>query len=104
MIKIKLIVTSLVLALGLSSIAYAKNDKEKKLPPGLQKKVGSGKSLPPGWQKKVAVGRVLDQDVYEQGKILLSHSDKGFVTISVEGQLIRVIENTREIVEILDGF
>lgn len=103
MIKIKLIIASLVLTMGVSGIAYAKNEKQKTLPPGLQKKVESGKSLPPGWQKKLAVGEVLSQDVYEHGKILVSDTDKGLVTINVDGKLIRVIEHTREIVEILDG-
>lgn len=104
MIKFKLIATSLVLALGVSSLVYAKNDKDKKLPPGLQKRVGSGNSLPPGWQKKVAVGNVLAQEIYERGKFVVSDPDIGSVTINVEGKFIRVIENTREIVAILDGF
>jgi len=99
--KITGIITIVVFSLCLGGLAYAKNDKEKKLPPGLQKKVQSGKSLPPGWQKKLAVGDILDEKVYKQGKVVMSDSDKGLVTISVEGKLIRVIENTREIVEIL---
>lgn len=101
--KVKSIITIVGLSLSLGGLAYAKNDKEKKLPPGLQKKVESGKSLPPGWQKKLAVGETLGEEVYEQGKIVTSNSDKGLITISVEGKLIKVIENTREIVEILDG-
>ena len=101
--KVKVIITIAIVSLCLGGLAYAKNDKEEKLPPGLQKKVESGKSLPPGWQKKLAVGETLDDEVYKQGKVVVKDSDKGLVTINVEGKLIRVIENTREIVEILEG-
>jgi len=38
--------------------------KQKRLPPGLQKKLARGGALPPGWQKKYAVGQVLPVDVY----------------------------------------
>ena len=41
--------------------------QHKNLPPGLQKKVASGKALPPGWQKKIAAGQSLDYQVYRQG-------------------------------------
>jgi len=103
--KIITVASAVAIALSCSGLAHAKNDKEKNknLPYGLQKKVQSGKSLPPGWQKKLSVGNKLDDDVYEQGKIVVKDSDKGLITVTVEGKLIKVIENTREIVEILDG-
>ena len=93
-----LIITAFML---IAAPASAKNDKEKPLPPGLEKKLKSGKSLPPGWQKKVAVGQVLDAQVYEQAKVILR--DNGLETLNVEGKIIRVLENTREVVEILQG-
>lgn len=102
--KFKTIITIAVISLSLGGLAYAKNDKEKKLPPGLEKKVESGKSLPPGWQKKLAVGETLDEGVYKHGKIVATDSDKGLIMISAEGKLIKVIENTREIIEIMEGF
>ncbi len=93
---------SLIIMLGLSGLSYSKDHKEKGLPPGLQKKSERGQSLPPGWQKKLAVGNVLEDDIYEHGRVIASDR-RGFVTISIEGKLIRLIEDTREIVEILDG-
>ena len=98
--KACLLITTLLICLGMSQVAVSKPDKEKPLPPGLQKKAERGESLPPGWQKKVAVGKTLDLDVYHSGKVI-ARDDKGLVTISVEGGIIKVIENTREIVEIL---
>ncbi|MDX1696090.1 MAG: hypothetical protein R3208_20155 [Ketobacteraceae bacterium] len=97
----RLLLTIFALSLCAGNLAHAKHEKEKQLPPGLQKKVQSGKSLPPGWQKKLETGEVLDDDIYEHGHVV--DRDDGLVTINVEGKLIRVIENTREIVEILEG-
>ncbi len=90
----------LLLACGISTSVYAQKDASKSLPPGLQKNTYQGKPLPPGWQKKLQVGDILDYDVYRQGQIILS-DDKGLVTVRVEGKLIKIIQNTREIVEIL---
>lgn len=92
----------LILFLGFSGWTIAGNGKGQALPPGLQKKVERGGELPPGWQKKLAVGQVLDYDIYRHGKVV-TYGDRGVVTISVDGELIRVIENTFEIVEILGG-
>lgn len=99
----RLAIPVIALCLCFGEVAYAKNDKHNQLPPGLQKKVQSGKSLPPGWQKKLAVGETLDKEVYDHGNIVLKDSDKGLITVNIEGKIIRVIENTREIVEILEG-
>ncbi|GAA4651368.1 hypothetical protein GCM10023116_36520 [Kistimonas scapharcae] len=103
--KTPVLFTALVLSLSVGGLAHAKNDKEKDkgLPPGLQKKVESGKSLPPGWEKKLEVGGKLDKDLYKQGKVVLTNPDKGTVTLELDGKLVRVLKNTREIVDILDG-
>lgn len=87
-----------------SGAAFAKNDKagHNKLPPGLQKKVSRGQPLPPGWQKKLAPGKVMDREVYRQSRIVVPVDSKGLLTVSIEGKLVRVYENTREIIEILD--
>ncbi len=95
----------IALITALVSVAYAesssaKNDKSEQLPPGLEKKVARGEPLPPGWQKKLHVGDTLDYAVYHHGEIIRRDSD-GIVTVSVDGRIIRVIENTREIIEIL---
>ena len=93
----------ILLACALSvGVVSADSGKEKKLPPGLQKKVESGKSLPPGWQKKLEVGAVLDDEVYQQGKVVAKDDERGVVTIEAEGKTVKVIERTREIVEILE--
>lgn len=98
-----MIALSLTLAIGSTGVAMAKNDKEKKLPPGLQKKVQQGKPLPPGWQKKLAVGETLDSEVYEKGKVVKKDEDKGTVTIDVDGEVIKVMEKSRRIIDILNG-
>ena len=100
--KIVAIGISLIMMFGISGISYGKHDNEKSLPPGLQKKSERGQSLPPGWQKKLIVGHVLEDDIYEHGRIVVTDPN-GLVTISIEGRLIRLIKDTREIVEILDG-
>lgn len=100
--KIVVIGLSLIMLVGISGVSYGKNDKEKGLPPGLQKKSERGQSLPPGWQKKLIVGHVLEDDIYEHGRIVATDPG-GLVTITIEGRLIRLIKDTREIVEILDG-
>ena len=39
---------------------------ERRLPPGLGKKVVRGGNLPPGWEKKCVVGETLPTDVYAE--------------------------------------
>ena len=90
----------LIIAVLNSNPLYAKN-KDKSLPPGLQKKVDRGESLPPGWQKKLHKGEVLDYQVYRQGRIVIPVNHEGILTIRVEGKLIRLMESTREILDIL---
>ncbi|MCL1142543.1 hypothetical protein [Shewanella gaetbuli] len=96
---INILMSVAILSLGMSNIAIAKNDKAKELPPGLQKKLQKGQPLPPGWQKKVAVGHVLEQNIYDHRKVISRDGD--FATISIEGEIFKVIENTREIVDII---
>jgi len=90
-------------ALIVCSPAIAKNDKQKSLPPGLQKKVERGEELPPGWQKKIARGEVLDLEVYRHGKILVPADINGISTIKIGDKTIRLIDSTREIIDILDN-
>ena len=44
----------------------------------------------------------LEKDIYDQGKIVATDS-KGLVTISIQGRLVKLAEDTREIVDILNG-
>ena len=99
--KARHFITLLVLSGLMAGPAYAKKDKGNQLPPGLQKKVARGGDLPPGWQKKLARGEVLDRQVFDHGTVVSRDKDKGLVTIKVEGKIIKVIENTMEIIDIL---
>jgi hypothetical protein len=99
----------MVFAVGLAVIAtgvQAKDkDKEKNkgksLPPGLEKKVASGGELPPGWQKKYRKGDILDRDIYRHGKVIKSRDRDGLISIQVDGTVVRLVEDTREIISIL---
>lgn len=92
-------------ALMMSSVSYAKNDdhqgNDRLLPPGLQKNQERGKPLPPGWQKKISRGDVLERDIYQRGRVITPRDKDGKISIIVDGTVIRLIENTREIIEIL---
>lgn len=97
------ILSGLCLSIATTPI-QAKNDKNKKnhpLPPGLQKKVDSGKQLPPGWKKKLIKGEKLDAEVYKQGKIIIPINKHGEITIRVDDKVVRLINATREIIEVL---
>lgn len=87
-----------------------KHDKKssksaKALPPGLQKKAAQGR-LPPGWQRKLQIGEVLPPDILAVADPLppalvatLPVGPAGTLTVHVDGQIIRVIEATRTIVD-----
>ncbi|TLU65198.1 hypothetical protein FE810_09785 [Thalassotalea litorea] len=103
---IKINPLNLVLATVVCTIvssAHAKNDKsDNTLPKGLEKKVKQGKGLPPGWQKKLIPGEILSRDVYRHRDIIVPMDTRGIVTVRIDGKLIRLIEASREIVEILN--
>lgn len=84
-------------------------NKQKALPPGLAKKAARGGELPPGWKKKLARGEVLPQEVYAAGKPVppelkkrLPPEKKGEITVQVEDKIVRVVEKTRKITDVLD--
>ncbi|SDK63320.1 hypothetical protein [Microbulbifer yueqingensis] len=96
--------TMIAAVLGIAVAAGASGALAKPngdLPPGLQKKVENGGELPPGWKKKLQVGHVLEHDIYEHGVIVKPVDRHGIVTISIEGELVRLMHHSREIVEIL---
>ncbi len=100
--KIKNIVTLLILTGLIAGPVYAKNDKVKQLPQGLEKKLVRGKPLPPGWQKKLIKGYVMQEDIYRHGKIVIPIDSNGLLTVRIEGKLVRLYGATREIVDIMD--
>ena len=86
-----------------------KKNKQKKLPPGLQKKVARGKELPPGWKKKFAPGDSLDYQVYRQGLSLpeeilrrLPQQPTGSEIIQVDDRVIRLNSATRTILDVFN--
>ena len=96
-----------VAVIGLSLVtagALAKDkdkDKDKSLPPGLEKKLDNGGDLPPGWQKKLRKGDILDRDIYRRGKVIKSRDRDGLISIQVDDTVVRLVEDTREIISIL---
>jgi outer membrane lipoprotein SlyB len=83
--------------------------KKKSLPPGLAKKLARGGTLPPGWQKKVARGEVMGYEVYNNANPLpeellrrLSTIPRGTVLLQVGNKIVKVIEVSREIVDLFE--
>ncbi len=102
--KILIAVRGLLLVALVANPVAAKDDKGKgarELPPGLQKKVARGGALPPGWEKKVEVGKPIEADIYKHHEVVVPVDDKGLVTVTIGGKLLRLREATREVVEIL---
>lgn len=91
----------------MSAAAFAKHDekndkKDQVLPPGLQKKAEQGKPLPPGWQKKLNRGDILDRDIYDRGRIVMPLDRDGHISIEVDGALIKLDENSRKILDVIN--
>ena len=96
-----IIVLAVLLCLS-STPVLAKKEKDKTLPQGLQMKLDRGGSLPPGWQKKLVKGEVLEKPIYNHSEVVIPLDSEGMLTVRVEGKLVKLIEATREIVEIVD--
>ena len=82
--------------------ASAKKDQHKTLPQGLQMKLERGGSLPPGWQKKLVPGAIIEESLYRHSEVVIPVDSRGLLTVRLEGKLIRLVEATREIIEIVD--
>lgn len=81
---------------------------QRELPPGLQRKLDRGGELPPGWQRKVERGEVLSQEQVRHGRrpsddLLgrLPRQPEGTVILETEDQVIRVLEATGEVLDVL---
>jgi hypothetical protein len=86
-----------------------KGRKAKSLPPGLAKKVARGGRLPPGWEKKVVVREIMPPEVFKECHPLpqeivvkLPAPPVGAITVAVEGKVVRLMEATREILDVFD--
>ncbi len=83
--------------------------KSKELPPGLAKKVARGEQLPPGWQKKCVAGQIMPVEVYEKThplppelSVKLPAPPAGTVTVTIGGKVVRLLQATREILDVFD--
>lgn len=83
-------------------------DGRRDLPPGLQRRVERGDGLPPGWVRKVERGEVLDQAQVHFGRRIddelsrrLPRQPDGTVLLETEDQVIRVLEATGEVLDVL---
>lgn len=92
-----------------SGFSATSSSRDAALPPGLAKKAARGRELPPGWQKKLAVGQPLPEDVFKVALPLprelvvkLPPSPAGTITVAVEGRIVRLLEKTREILDIME--
>lgn len=81
----------------------------RSLPPGLAKKVARGGQLPPGWQQQCQPGQTMPPEVYQEARPLprelqvsLPVPPVGTVTVAVGGKVVRLIEATREILDVFD--
>lgn len=100
-----IVMFAIMLSLCSGSVIAAKakdKNKDKKLPQGLQMKLDRGGSLPPGWQKKLVRGQILVEPIYNHSEIVIPIDSEGLLTVRVEGKLIRLVEATREIIDIVD--
>ncbi len=73
------------------------------LPPGLQKKVANGGSLPPGWQNKVSNGQVFSPELRTYSKRSPYPSPKGTSDYILEDKVIRVMDSTNVILDVLSN-
>jgi hypothetical protein len=74
---------------------------DKNLPPGLQKKVNNGGSLPPGWQKKVDAGQVFSPELRSYSTRSPYSSPKGTSTYILDNKVVRVLDATNVILDVL---
>ena len=69
---------------------------------GIENKYERTGELPPGWEKKLTVGKRLDRDLYGHARVVVPLDNDGLITVRIENKVVRLIQATREIVEILD--
>ena len=105
----KLIIILILLLISLPVMAKNEDNynKQKTLPPGLQKKYDRTGEIPPGWQKKVVKGEVLDPSIYAVCKHYpvnpvdyhLKHIN-GTSLLRLEDRIIRIINDTKVVLEV----
>jgi hypothetical protein len=83
--------------------------KQKALPKGVARKVERGGNLPPGWQNKCVRGRIMPVEVYRHCEPLprevavkLPAPPAGTIIVTIEGKAVRLMQATREILDVFD--
>jgi len=83
--------------------------KGKHLPPGLARKAARGEPLPAGWQKKFVPGETIPAEIYHQCEPVpaqvvahLPPPPPGTILVTVEGKIVRLLQATLEILDVLD--
>ena len=73
------------------------------------KQAARGAKLPPGWQKKIARGEILPETVYAQAQPLpevvirkLPPPPAGTILVILDDKVLRLLEATRTIVDVLE--
>lgn len=82
----------------------------KSLPKGQQKKLERTGQVSVGWQKKIARGEVMPVDIFQQCRnsvppVVVSKlppAPAGTLLIEVDGKIVRLMEATREILDVFD--
>jgi hypothetical protein len=96
-VNLKIVITTMVATGMLLGPVQGRENTSGSLHPVLQSKI----ELPPGWQEKLILGQPLDETVFNRGiEIPLGNNPAGVITIRVEHRIIRVVEATREVVDI----
>ncbi|MDH5327274.1 MAG: hypothetical protein OEZ68_05440 [Gammaproteobacteria bacterium] len=91
----------LTAALALIATQAPAKPGNSQLPPGLAKKAAKGQELPPGWKKKLAKGTTLDPLVFAAAVEVSQPDSKGLISVKVEDKVLRLVKETREIIDIL---
>lgn len=79
------------------------------IPKSIQKKPQRTGKLPPDWQKSIQRGKVLPIDIYEHGREIPAELQESLPKgpadskiIKLEGKVIRVVQSTRVILDVLN--
>ena len=90
-------------ALSLSNVALAA-DRGHYLPLAGESDMLASNQLPDNWRSGLAKGSKLDYDLYRQSKVVYRDAANGTVAVRLQNKVVRVIEDTREIVDVLHTF
>jgi hypothetical protein len=83
--------------------------KVRPLPPGLVKKTAPDGDLPPGWTAKCVPGMIMSKEMYRYCHRLpqelvwkLPPAPAGTILVCLDGQVVRLVKATREILDVFE--